>query len=278
MLLKKIILELLFSVPAGTKFDLHNTSFFSILQANPSLAVFYGDFCRRHRFNSSILKDLEVKSGIIFNPDQSPENPRTPANQKGSTMSTQPSLRLCTHIKVNGVPCGSPAMREEVFCYFHQRMIRGVRTPPKSRLHPMALIENPASIQASLMEVINAVVRNQIDIERARVLLRALHIAVKNAPAAHYDTYRSEMVQEVPQYPDAPPGAGPFTLAVVQARALAFIENPPEEETEDERLSAAFARPSIDPTQRKPPTSVKRAGGPRAIAARVNESRSQPYQ
>ena len=63
------------------------------------------------------------------------------------------NIRVCTHIKVNGVPCGSPALRGEVFCYFHQRMIRGVRTPAKSRLHPIALIENEKGIQASLMEV-----------------------------------------------------------------------------------------------------------------------------
>ena len=43
------------------------------------------------------------------------------------------NIRVCTHIKVNGVPCGSPALHGEIFCYFHQRMIRGVPTPPKSR-------------------------------------------------------------------------------------------------------------------------------------------------
>jgi hypothetical protein len=276
MFLRRIILELLFSVPEGWEFDLHNTSFFNILCANPSLARFYEDFCRVHRFNSNIVKDLEAKSGIFFNPDQSAKNSRTPPNRKGSTMPPTNSSRMCTHIKINGMRCGSPALREEVFCYFHQRLIRGVRTPPKSRLHPVAMIEDAASIQGSLMEIINAIVRNQIDIERARVLLRALYIAAKNAPAAHLSAIGSLMVQEVPQYPDAPPGAGPFTLAIEQARALAFIENPPEEETEDERLSAAFVRlAAIDPTQRKPPASVKRKARARSISsitARVNAS------
>ena len=65
-------------------------------------------------------------------------------------------IQSCTHIKVTGVRCGSPALRGEQFCYFHQRMVRGVRTPPQARLHPIALIEDEESIQAALMEVINA--------------------------------------------------------------------------------------------------------------------------
>ncbi len=95
-------------------------------------------------------------------------------------MSLNKNTRTCTHIKVNGVPCGSPALRGEVFCYFHQRMIRGVATPPKSRLHPIALIEDEEGIQASLMEIINALVRNTIDFKRAQLILSALRIAVRN--------------------------------------------------------------------------------------------------
>jgi hypothetical protein len=83
-------------------------------------------------------------------------------------MAINKAARFCTHIKVNGVRCGSPALRGEHFCYFHQRMIRGVSTPPQSRLHPMAFLEDGASIQASLMEVINALVRNTIDLRRAQ--------------------------------------------------------------------------------------------------------------
>jgi hypothetical protein len=69
MLIKNIILELSSRFPAGANFDLHNTNFFSILQVNPSVTIFCGDFRRRHCFNSSIHKDLGVKSGKNFNPD-----------------------------------------------------------------------------------------------------------------------------------------------------------------------------------------------------------------
>jgi hypothetical protein len=257
--------------------DIRNTPFFNILCANPSVAIFYADFFRRHGANPSLIKDLEVRSGFFSDPDQSTKlNPR-----KGpDPMSLNKNSRICTHIKVNGTRCGSPALREEVFCYFHQRMIRGVRTPPKSRLHPIALIEDESSIQASLMEIINAVVRNQIDVARARVVLRALHIAVRNSKAASFDVFRNNVVDEVPQYPAAPAAAGPLSLAFAQAAALAQINTPPEEESEEERLDSYFAVP-LDLPERKPPASVKQAARPRSvrpIRVGAHASRSHPYQ
>ena len=115
-----------------------------------------------------------------------------------------PNVRSCTHIKVTGVRCGSPALRGEQFCYFHQRMIRGVRTPSESRLHPVALIEDEESIQAALMEVINALLRNTIDPKRASLILRALNIATRNIRHMKYGIHDKEMIKEVPDYP-APP-------------------------------------------------------------------------
>src|SRR5438309_125406 len=98
-------------------------------------------------------------------------------------MPCHPNTVVCTHVKVRGVQCGSPAVRGEQFCYFHQRMFRGVPTPPGSRLHPVALLESDEAIQASIMEVVNALARNTIDLRRADLILKALWIAVK-IPAA----------------------------------------------------------------------------------------------
>jgi len=119
-------------------------------------------------------------------------------------MPVSPSVKTCTHIKVTGHPCGSPALRGERFCYFHQRMIHGVPTPPRSRIHPMALIENEEGIQAALMETINAIARNTIDLKRAALILRALAIATHNARRVRFDRHESEMVRTIPDYPAAP--------------------------------------------------------------------------
>jgi hypothetical protein len=78
-----------------------------------------------------------------------------------------------------------------------------VRTPPQSRLHPLACIEDKESIQAALAEVINALLRNTIEMKRAALILRALHIAVKNDARLSARASASEMVKEVPEYNEA---------------------------------------------------------------------------
>jgi len=181
-------------------------------------------------------------------------------------MSLNKHIRVCTHIKVNGVPCGSPALHGEVFCYFHQRMIRGVRTPTKSRLHPIALIENEEGIQAALMEVINALVRNTIDFRRAQLILRALQIAVKNSPRVHFDIYKSDMIHEVPNYPAAPAAQKPASPALAQAGALARIPRPKPVSITRPRPPVAAAQP--EPARAKPPAAIKSAPPARHVARR----------
>jgi hypothetical protein len=272
MLLPQTISEKLLATPANTEFDIRNTLFFRILRANPLLARFYADFFRRHGANPSLIKDLETRSQIFFSPDQS-TNATEARTKKGSNMAVNPNPRVCSHIKVNGIRCGSRSLRQEVFCYFHQRMLRGVRTPPKSRLHPIANFEDAQAIQASLMEVVNALVRNHIDVARARLILRALSIAARNATKVRFDRWESEMVKEVPEYPAAPPAATPFAIATAQAVALTNISQPPpEEDSEAERLNSAFqpARADVHKARRKPPASVKRL--PRSRSARSRRS------
>ena len=176
------------------------------------------------------------------------------------------NIRVCTHIKVNGVPCGSPALHGEIYCYFHQRMIRGVRTPAKSRLHPIALIENEEGIQASLMEIINALVRNTIDFRRAQLVLRALHIAVKNSPRVHFNINKNEMIHEVPDYPAAPAAQKPASAALAQAGALARIPRP--KPISITRPQPPIGAAALEPARPKPPMRAKPAPAARNVARR----------
>jgi hypothetical protein len=194
-------------------------------------------------------------------------------------MPHHPNTKVCTHVQVTGHRCGSPALRNEQFCYFHQRMMRGVATPPEARLHPVALIENEEAIQASLMEVINAIARNTIDTRRAELILRALHIAVKNVRRTSFDSATSAMVREVPDYPaPAPPEMD--ACSEPGASAQPALPSAPTAQTWEAALKEAgeryaaiylsrhqseaeireeFARREsiVNPTQRKPPASAE---------------------
>jgi hypothetical protein len=204
------------------EFSAANSYLSNIFRVNPWLQRFYRHGLDILAANPCKLKDLEAKSGKKFNPVSKGSNPMSRV-KKTSAVKTSAvnNVRVCTHIKVNGLRCGSPALRSEVFCYFHQRMLRGVLTPPSSRLHPLALIEDPEGIQASLMEIMNALVRNTIDPVRAQLLLRALHIAMRNAPRVHFHVSRDQMVREVPHYPAVAVPPKPLDNALEQAGALA---------------------------------------------------------
>jgi hypothetical protein len=229
----------------------------NIFRANPWLSRFYAGGLQIISTNSNQINNLPTRSENFFDLNLKGVNPM-PLNK---------NIRVCTHIKVNGVPCGSPALRGEVFCYFHQRMIRGVSTPAKSRLHPIALIENEEGIQASLMEVINALVRNTIDFRRAQLILRALHIAVKNSPRVHFNIHDNEMVREVPNYPAAPAAPKPASDAITQAGALARIPRPRPISIARPRPPKVAAQP--EPTRPKPPAAVKPAPAVRNVVRNV---------
>jgi hypothetical protein len=249
-----------------------------ILLASPAFPRFCADYLEPHGANRQQVMDLAEKYQKNYRGDMSIPNPKS-----------------CTHIKVDGVCCKSPALRGEQFCYFHQRMVRGVRTPPNARLHPIAQIESPEAIQASLMEVINALARNQIDVKRAELMLRALHIAVKNARNVHFGLCAEKMVSQVPEYPVAPavssasprgkseaPGNGHLNDSSLNLPATAAESfEPPasgssfketwkrggeEIKRQAAEISAAREReawrathPGVDPLSPKPPLGIKDA-------------------
>jgi len=116
-----------------------------------------------------------------------------------------PNVRNCTHIKVAGQRCGSPALRGEFFCYFHTRVIKGVQQRVDMQLHSMALLEDCESIQLSIMHVVDGLIKGTLDPTRARLIIQALRIAASNAKNVrfddiHYKSYEPPMVREVPDY------------------------------------------------------------------------------
>jgi hypothetical protein len=118
---------------------------------------------------------------------------------------SHPNVRTCTHIKVTGQQCGSPALRGEFFCYFHTRVIKGVQQRVDMRLDSMALLEDHEAIQLSLMHVVDGLVKGTLDLPRTRLIIQALRIAARNANNVRFDDcYYGEteqkMVREVPDY------------------------------------------------------------------------------
>jgi hypothetical protein len=117
----------------------------------------------------------------------------------------RPNVRYCTHIKVTGQQCGSPALRGEFFCYFHTRVIKGVEQRVDMRLDSTALLEDCEAIQLSIMHVVDGLVKGTLDSTRARLIIQALRIAARNArnvrfDNCYYEEDEQKMIRQVPNY------------------------------------------------------------------------------
>src|SRR5580692_7888876 len=156
-------------------------------------------------------------------------------------MPLHPNVRRCTHIQITGHRCGSPALKQEYFCYFHTRMIKGVQTRVDSQIHPVALIENAAAIQ----HMIDAVRKGTIDNKRANIVLKALHIAVRNSRNVYFHIRRDDMVREVPnfaeQYLTEHPELGPPITHVAPDAPVRGAEQSSAEDCHPEE-EQAFAK------------------------------------
>ena len=169
------------------------------LLASPEFPRLYADVVISSAPNSPEAKILARNyKTIVEHVNARINNARIHNERTNTNMAT---CKSCTHIKVTGVPCGSPALRGEEFCYFHQRMLRGIKVA-SSRVSYAALLEDEESIQASLMEIVNALLRGTIELKRAELILRALNTAVRNIRRAKFGQDTNKMVREVPTVPD----------------------------------------------------------------------------
>ncbi len=180
-----------------------------------------------------------------------------------------PNVRKCTHIKVTGQQCGSPALRREFFCYFHTRVIKGVQQRVDMRLDSMALLEDCEAIQLSIMHVVDGLVKGTLDPTRARLIIQALRIAARNAKNVRFDDcyYKSSeqpMVRQVPDYarqyliehpefgPPISPCGADIPVREAEATAVAQCEAQAEPAAAQRRKTAAHGASRGSRTENDP--------------------------
>jgi len=99
-------------------------------------------------------------------------------------------------VKITGERCGSPAVRDEDYCYYHRAVRKRV---PRNNLHlilwnpqadkserfeyEMPYPEDPESLQIAFSQFIHVVSQEEMKVERARLVLSALHGAAANMRA-----------------------------------------------------------------------------------------------
>jgi hypothetical protein len=83
----------------------------------------------------------------------------------------------CQQIKKDGSQCGSPALRNQSFCYHHNGR-RSAQFPPPSFFLP--LLEDASSIQRALSRICDHLLNRRLDPKKAGVLLYAAQLACSN--------------------------------------------------------------------------------------------------
>jgi len=81
----------------------------------------------------------------------------------------------CQHVHATGRGCGSPALRGEIFCYFHERM-----HSTRKWSDNIAFVEDATSMQCAIMKVIDLMRGGHSPYQEIALLLRSLRLACMN--------------------------------------------------------------------------------------------------
>ena len=109
------------------------------------------------------------------------------------------TIPRCHHLKTNGTQCGSPALRNHKFCYFHQRwrqrrLVINTNIQRERSKVTLPVFEDANSIQVGLMEVTRLLLTNQIDHKTAGLLLYALQTASANLKHTSFEPAQPQCV------------------------------------------------------------------------------------
>ena len=111
-----------------------------------------------------------------------------------------PTIARCQHLKVNGVQCGSPALKSRKLCHFHQRWQQGriqlnANRSRRSRYSlDLPILEDANSIQVALMQGMRLLLTNQVDHRTAALLFYALQTASSNLSRTTFEPRPQQVV------------------------------------------------------------------------------------
>jgi len=164
------------------------------------------------------------------------------------------SYPTCDHLKEDGVYCDSPALRGQNFCYFHFKARARRLQAASARLKgqtcriQLPVLEDMHAVQASLMQVLDALADDRIDHKRAGLMLYALQQAATNLNCTPGWKGKREQVEpgqplraleapDVAEQYDLPEGVGPNLPPEAALQAAEEQSDPPKEPKEHRRLA-----------------------------------------
>jgi hypothetical protein len=102
---------------------------------------------------------------------------------------------MCEYVKTGGGRCGSPAVRDDKYCFFHRRLMYHMPYTelfsellgeieagklPKIANFAFPFLDDGAAIQIGFMQVVHGLSHGRLNTRQGRLLLSALHGAAAN--------------------------------------------------------------------------------------------------
>jgi hypothetical protein len=95
-------------------------------------------------------------------------------------MPIRETIAQCFHFKLNGQRCGSPAILGERYCHWHKRVAATTKAHVDTAFASVLLLEDADSIQAALIHIVDLLLRDQVPLQKARTILKAIELASRN--------------------------------------------------------------------------------------------------
>ncbi len=149
------------------------------------------------------------------------------------------STLQCHHIKTSGVRCGSPAVRNKRYCYYHQRsrplLLNFARENENPQLFSLPVFEDAHAIQFTLRNVAHRLLDGAIDQKTAGLLFYALQIASSNLKQMKAETPQPDQVVVDPPKLSEIARQSPTAEAVpLNSHTPRLTHNPERPSTRDE--------------------------------------------
>src|SRR5271170_2913305 len=89
-------------------------------------------------------------------------------------------VQECRYIKTDGAKCGSPALRGNSHCYYHNPARASARRAARARFFlELPLLEHPGAVQAAVREICQVLGDSNVFFRPAMRLLYALQFAIR---------------------------------------------------------------------------------------------------
>jgi hypothetical protein len=157
--------------------------------------------------------------------------------------------KRCIQIKLDGIQCGSPALKDSKHCYFHSKW----HQDHVDKLYPGEIpyippLEDANAVQFAIMQISNCILTNRIDGKTAGRMLYALQIASSNLKLTKFEAdNRSEVITDLDNV-----DSNPLDNAKDQYESLISMLDRTAGEMNDEKVAAYLKAKEQDKNRNQP--------------------------